>query len=73
MIKRFSWLWECEDVQEDLKTLQREYKKQLGYDLTLEQCFDAWCLYCERYSANWMCVDGDLSNSKYYVEKVLSK
>lgn len=71
MIQRGKWLWDCEDVQEDLKVLKRKYKEQLGYDMTEEQCFEAWYLYCERCSANWMSVDGDLNGSEWYVKKVL--
>lgn len=73
MIQRGKWLWDCEDVQEDLKTLKQEYKKQLGYDLTEEQCFDAWYLHSEYCCANWIYVDGDLTNSEWAVKKVLSE
>lgn len=64
------WLWECQDVQEDLLILQDKYK-QLGYDLKKEQAYDAWAMYCEYCSANWMYVDGDISNSLWAVKKVL--
>lgn len=71
MIRRGKWLWDCKDVQEDLIVLKEKYKKQLGYELTLEQCFDSWYLYCEACSANWMYVDSDLSGSEWAVKKVL--
>lgn len=65
------WMWNCEDVQEDLIILQKKYL-ELGYDLTKEEAYDAWYMYCERCSANWMCIDGDISCSEWAVKRVLS-
>lgn len=45
------WLWN--DVQDDLKLLQKEYKK-LGYNYTLEECYDIWQAYSEICHANWI-------------------
>lgn len=71
MIERGKWLWDCKDVQEDLKVLKEQYKKQLGYELNEEQCFDVWYLHCEYCCANWMNVKGDLSSSEWAVKKIL--
>ncbi|MEH7116162.1 hypothetical protein V7128_01885 [Neobacillus vireti] len=64
------WLWNEEDVQKDIIILQNKYKK-LGYELTKEQVYDSWYMYCQSCAANWMYVDGDISQSEWYVKKVL--
>lgn len=58
------WMWNCEDVQEDIRTLQNRYKNEMGYDLSLEEVYDIWSLYSERYSANWMTVNEDILDSE---------
>lgn len=60
------WLFKCEDVQEDLKILQVKYK-ELGYDFSIEDCYNIWYLYSEMLCANWINVDGDISQSVSYV------
>lgn len=64
------WMWDCEDVQEDLITLQTEYKK-LGYNLTKEQCYDVWYMYCDECCANWMYIS-NVENSVDYIQKVIN-
>lgn len=72
MVPGSKWLWDCEDVQQDITILQKNYKDQLGYSLTKEQTFDSWYIYCEYCCANWMHVDTDLKNSEWAVKKVLN-
>lgn len=68
------WLWDCEDVQEDLDLLVFKYK-ELGYGVTKEQAYDAWYLYSEYCSANWMYVgdNGDVTGSLEYLKEILSE
>lgn len=63
-----TWLWNY--VQEDLILLQLEYRK-MGYNPTLEQCYEAWYLYSERCSANWINI-GHVENSIDYIEEILN-
>ncbi|WCK57325.1 hypothetical protein PP175_29485 (plasmid) [Aneurinibacillus sp. Ricciae_BoGa-3] len=49
------WLWNEQDVQEDLVVLLDKYK-EMGYNLTKEQAYDAWYMYSEYCQANWMFV-----------------
>lgn len=72
MIPGSQWLWNCDDVQKDIVILQDKYKKELGYDLTKEQTFDVWYLYCEYCCANWMCINENIKNSEWAVKKVLN-
>jgi hypothetical protein len=66
------WLWKDKDVQQDLVLLKQGYT-MLGYVLTLEQTYDSWYMYSESCSANWLNVSGNIRNSLWCVEKVLSK
>jgi hypothetical protein len=61
--------WLFNSVQNDLKNLQQEYKK-IGYDLTIEQCYEVWYTYSERCCANWLNIS-NVENSKSYVEEIL--
>ena len=63
-----TWLWDS--VQDDLILLQIEYRK-LGYNPTLEQCYEAWYLYSEGCCANWINIS-NVENSKEDIEKVLN-
>ena len=62
------WLFKCDDIQEDLKILQRKYK-ELGYDFSLEECYNIWYLYSEMLCANWIDVNGNIEQSIDYVVK----
>ncbi len=64
------WLWNEEDVQQDLLLLQKKYK-ELGYDLTKEQCYDIWYMYSQYCHANWIVVSKDVSNSEWCIKRVL--
>lgn len=72
MISGSKWLWDCEDVQKDILILQQKYKEQMGYNLTKEQAFNSWYIYCEYCCANWMYIDEDLKDSEWAVKKVLN-
>ena len=57
IIQERKWLWDCEDVQEDLLVLQNKIKEQTGLSLNKIQCFNVWYSYCDLLCANWMFVD----------------
>ena len=67
MINR--WLWDNKDIQQDLIELQIVYK-DLGYELTLEQCYDAWYMYSQYCEANWLRVSS-VENSKWCIDRII--
>lgn len=64
--KQGRWLYKDEEVQKDLLILQEKYKK-LGYDFTIDECYNIWYLFSDMLSANWLSVSGDISKSIDYV------
>lgn len=59
-------------VQYDLIRLSKKYHK-LGYELTLDQCYDIWAMYSESEYSNWL--DTTVQNIKLsvkFIEKVLN-
>lgn len=62
------FLWNKQYVQYDLIRLQRKYKN-LGYHLSLEDCYDVWIKYSESEFANWLeTSDEIINNSLNYVK-----
>ena len=68
------WLWNDKEVQEDLLMLQKKYK-ELGFDFSLEDCYNLWYFYSETASANWMNVGNinSISNSLKYAKYITLK
>ncbi len=46
-------LWNKQYIQYDLIRLQKKYKK-LGYELTLEQCYDIWYQFSVSEYSTWL-------------------
>ena len=64
--KQSRWLYDCKEVQEDLRILQKKYM-ELGYEFSLDECYDIWYLYSEMLSANWINAKGSVKQSIDYV------
>ena len=67
-MKVSNWLWNS--VQEDLLLLHIEYRK-MGYNPTLEQCYEAWYLYSEDMCANWIHIS-NVEGSREYMERIIN-
>lgn len=64
------WLFNEEDIQNDLLILKEKYKN-LGFDLSIEECYDSWYLYSEQVHANWLNIGENIEDSLYAVKAIL--
>lgn len=52
--------------------MQKKFK-DLEYDLTLEEVYDVWYRYSEKCYANWLNVNGDITDSTKEIDYVLNR
>jgi hypothetical protein len=61
-------MWNNKDIQKDLLILSAKYQ-QIGYNLTLEQCYDIWTIYSDYCHATWLDIN-DIEKSLKFIDNI---